>query len=255
MIVINSDDFGYSESVNRAISDSFKKGLISSTTLIVNRGNCFIDALSYIRTNIITSDKIGLHVNLEDGRPLTENIQNLNFICNSEGNFSYTFREKNRFYFSDKFIKRCIKDEISAQIMKFKEHISSLPTHIDSHNHTHTELGMLFCLMPIMNDFKIKRIRLTRNVGKNISVTKKIYKTLFNTLLRTYNLKTVDYFGDINDFKTVKFQNNFNYEIMVHAYYDEFNNLHDLGGKDLEKSILGLIDLNKQRIVPYSSII
>ena len=35
-MVINADDFGYSESVNKAISDCFEKGLINRTTIMVN---------------------------------------------------------------------------------------------------------------------------------------------------------------------------------------------------------------------------
>ena len=35
-MIINADDFGYSESVNKAISDCFERGLINRTTIMVN---------------------------------------------------------------------------------------------------------------------------------------------------------------------------------------------------------------------------
>ena len=36
MIIVNSDDFGLSDSVNLATKNAFERMLISSTTLIVN---------------------------------------------------------------------------------------------------------------------------------------------------------------------------------------------------------------------------
>ena len=35
-LIINADDFGMSHEVNTAIRDSFRQGLISSTTLMAN---------------------------------------------------------------------------------------------------------------------------------------------------------------------------------------------------------------------------
>lgn len=35
-MIINADDFGYNQSVNRAIDECFKKKLINRTTIMVN---------------------------------------------------------------------------------------------------------------------------------------------------------------------------------------------------------------------------
>ena len=44
-IIINADDFGLSDSVNRAVAASLEKSLISDTTIMAN-GVCFEEAVA-----------------------------------------------------------------------------------------------------------------------------------------------------------------------------------------------------------------
>ena len=69
-MVINADDFGYSESVNKAISDCFEKGLINRTTIMVNMPQA--EAASELARTNGFFDKVGLHINLTEGKALSD---------------------------------------------------------------------------------------------------------------------------------------------------------------------------------------
>jgi len=253
MIIINADDFGLSNNINAAIYEAFQKKLISSTTLIVNIDQSFKDALNYIISNKISRDKVGLHLNFEEGTPLTQNIKNINFICNAEGNFYFNFRVTNKFFY-DNYINNCIKEEIAAQINKFIDHIGDNPTHIDSHNHTHTEYAMINSLLPILNDYKIYKVRLTRNIGKDITFAKYLYKNIFNYKLKLNNFITTDFFGDLFDYKEFNFLKHSNIEIMVHPLYNQEKDLIDLCGNSLNLKMNLLFGYNLPNLNSYNDL-
>ena len=71
--IVNADDFGLNQSVNRAIAESFRNGLCLNTTLIVNMP--YADEAVEIAYKEGFSDRVGLHLNLTEGVPLTEPIR------------------------------------------------------------------------------------------------------------------------------------------------------------------------------------
>lgn len=92
-VIVNADDFGKSPERNRAIDDSFKQGLISSSGLIVT-GKYLQDAVKLIKAGGYY-DRIHLHVNLSanllhegsEDAPLTEAMQKDPFFCSEDGIF------------------------------------------------------------------------------------------------------------------------------------------------------------------------
>ena len=73
-IIINADDFGFSESINNGIIDAYKEGLISSTTIMINMPYAE-DAIFKYKSN--SSLGLGLHVNLTQGSPLASDVKSL----------------------------------------------------------------------------------------------------------------------------------------------------------------------------------
>lgn len=87
--IINADDYGLTESCSKAIAEAFEKGLISSTTACAN-GEYIEEAFALAKEKGFL-DKIGIHINLTEGKPLTEKIVNDSFFCNNgkfHGKFS-----------------------------------------------------------------------------------------------------------------------------------------------------------------------
>ena len=78
-IIVNADDFGRDEESTRAILECFRRGYINQTTLMVNMP-CAEKAVVLAREAGF-ADKIGLHLNLTQGMPLTESIKRFSEMC------------------------------------------------------------------------------------------------------------------------------------------------------------------------------
>ena len=72
-IIINADDFGMSAEANKAIVEAFEKNVISSTTLMANMSG-FNEACELAHRHRLLG-KIGVHLNLTSGYPLSEPIR------------------------------------------------------------------------------------------------------------------------------------------------------------------------------------
>ena len=80
-LIVNADDFGLTESCTKAIAEAFRLGLISSTTACAN-GEAIENAYRIANENGFL-DRVGIHINLTEGAPLTEGIKNDPFFCES----------------------------------------------------------------------------------------------------------------------------------------------------------------------------
>src|SRR5712672_1191198 len=84
-IIVNADDFGMSAEVNRAIVEAFENNVISSTTLMANMPG-FDEACELAHRHRLVS-KIGLHLNLTSGYPLSSPIRRCARLCDTNGMF------------------------------------------------------------------------------------------------------------------------------------------------------------------------
>ena len=82
-IIINADDLGLTKESNYGILKAFERGYVTQTTLIVNsRGSREGAAIAH---NYGFQDKTGLHLNLSEGFPLTDDIKQYSkYVKNGE---------------------------------------------------------------------------------------------------------------------------------------------------------------------------
>ena len=220
MIIINADDFGLSESVNRAISEAFKDGIISNTTMLAN-GKAFDEAV-VLANGQEFADKVGIHFNLTEGEPLTEDIKRCPGFCEN-GIFHGNINRTKPLTSSE---KSAVYKELTAQAEKVRT--AGFPIdHADSHHHIHTGIFIAPIVFRVCKEFEIDKIRLHRNIG-NIRSYKKFVKNLYNKNLRKKGFKTTDYFGSLDDIANIKLPDNL--EIMVHPDYDKDGILIDRSG-------------------------
>ncbi len=99
-LIINADDFGLNSSVNRAIVDLFTNGLINSATLMANMP-AFDEAISLVHKYNL-APKIGLHLVLTEGTPLTEEIKKIPFLFNGKKDYK---KNKYQLFFPNKKLK------------------------------------------------------------------------------------------------------------------------------------------------------
>jgi predicted glycoside hydrolase/deacetylase ChbG (UPF0249 family) len=223
MLIINADDFGYSESVNHAIAASFSQGLISSTTIMAN-APAFEHACELAKREGF-ADKIGIHLNLTEGMPLTEDIKKSRIFCNEDGRFCF---KRFRHYWLPPAEIALLRREISQQIQRCRSHGIEL-THADSHHHVHTELFISLAVAKELRRFGIPYLRLTDNV-RPVSLFRRTYKANLNFLIALHGLKGTHYFCDLNDIAAMEKQceaDDVVVELMVHPAFSEDGALVD----------------------------
>lgn len=153
-IIINADDLGISFDVNRKIEECINRGVVTSTSLLVN-APAFEDGVRIAKqySNVST----GVHLNLIEFAPLTnEDVFKRFGILDPDGNF-----KEGAVFAADcnnNQLKQAIFEEWDAQICKFKA-AGITPTHIDSHEHTHAIIFLQDVLCKVMDKHGIKRVR------------------------------------------------------------------------------------------------
>jgi chitin disaccharide deacetylase len=111
ILIVNADDFGRSDGVNRGVIQAHEKGIVTSASLMV-RYAASADAAEYGRDRPRLS--LGLHVDL--------------------GEWLYQDGTWTALYELEDF-----EDEVERQLDAFRSLVHRDPTHLDSHQHLHRE--------------------------------------------------------------------------------------------------------------------
>ncbi len=115
-VILNGDDFGFSRGVNNGILDSLENGILTSTSVMVNRPRA-AEAKALANLKGIS---VGLHLDLTEENPI-ERWSKLLYIL--------TWPEQK------------IRDEFEKQVDRFNSIVGRIPDHIDSHHHIHWLTG------------------------------------------------------------------------------------------------------------------
>jgi chitin disaccharide deacetylase len=218
-IIINADDFGLKSSVNKAIVASFNTGIITSTTLMANMPG-FNEAVELAHQNNILN-KIGIHLNLTEGYPITGDIKKTSLFYN-QYNLDLDKHKKNLFRLTINE-KRIVINEFAAQIEKVKNAGIQI-THIDTHHHIDEVWSITQIIMALLKKYSIPSMRILNNLNKSSSFYKKTYRKLVNKFIKINHANFTDYLGNqleaatqlVND---PSFCDDKKLEIMVHPDY------------------------------------
>lgn len=225
--VVNADDFGINESVNKAIVSCFEKRIITNTTLMVNMIDA--DEAVELAEQYGFVDRVGLHLNLTQGYPLTKKIRKNSLFCDKDGRFNAAFHLKTS---SRLKISRndsaVVYEEIEAQIRQYLEY--GLPEkHLDSHHHVHTDLSIWNMTRPLLKKYNFRTVRLGRNLYSREKLFNTVYKKYLNGNIKSNGYDLSQYFGSFKDLKDniniVK--NGEIVEVMLHPMYSEDGVLMD----------------------------
>ena len=221
-IIINADDFGLNERNSNAIAQAFENGLITNTTVLAN-GEFFDGALSLAREKGFF-DKLGVHLNLTYGEPLTADIKSCpRFVTDGRFNKAYDRTSPLK-----KAEKAAIEKELDAQISKLEAAGVKL-THADSHHHIHTGVFIAPIAARVCKAHGINKMRLHRNLG-SINAIKRIVKKKYNRWLRKQGFVTTEYFAYVIDIRDAEIPDST--EIMVHPDFDKDGVLIDRRGME-----------------------
>ena len=160
-LIVNADDLGWTEGVNRGIAEAHRKGLVTSTSLLAN-GRAFVSALKVAAANPELG--VGIHLNLSDGPP-TAKVQEVRGLVNEAGEMeagpeSLLLRIAGRSLPLDE-----VEREWDAQIQKVRD-AGIAPTHLDGHKHVQMLPGLFEIALRLAKKHGIRAIRVAHEESK-----------------------------------------------------------------------------------------
>lgn len=144
-LIVNADDFGYSEAVNYGIISAHRNGIVTSTTMMANMPG-FDHAVNLLKENKDLG--CGVHMTLSCNKPLNDNLKSL---VDENGMFYRRINEEvlNKIDLDELYYEFC------SQIDKVKNAGIEI-THLDSHHHVHTILYFKEVIKAIMDKYNLK---------------------------------------------------------------------------------------------------
>lgn len=123
-VIVNADDFGNSAGINRGIIEAHERGILTSTSLMVNTP-ATKEAVALARQSPALS--IGLHVNFTgEGEKIV-----------------------------DQEDLQAVERELQAQFDRFVDLMGTLPTHLDSHQHVHAGYNVGYFFRELANQHQL----------------------------------------------------------------------------------------------------
>lgn len=153
-LIVNADDFGLHRSINEAIEETHRYGILRSASLVVN-GEAFEDAVKIAKRNKDLG--IGLHLTLIGEEPVAS-PDRIRSIVDTDGRLFEDHRKLCIKILKKEILLKDIIVEVKAQIDKFYK-AGLTPTHIDSHRHLHLFPPIFQSIKPILQKYNIKKMR------------------------------------------------------------------------------------------------
>lgn len=181
-LIVNADDFGLTSEVNHGIIQGFKKGIVTSTSLIAG-GEGFLDAVRLIKNNPLLD--VGVHLTLTEESSLLSKreiptlVDDFNKFRKNVYQFFYDYMRK-------RISRKEVKKELQAQIEKIFDSGIKV-SHIDSHQHIHLFPDILDIIIELANKYGIKYIRCPNEkmTFSNIFIIKKNPRLIQQILLNS----------------------------------------------------------------------
>ncbi|MGC1618529.1 MAG: ChbG/HpnK family deacetylase [Candidatus Acidiferrum sp.] len=154
-LIVNADDLGWTEGVNRGIAEAHRNGIVTSASLLAN-GAAFASAVELARAAAALG--VGVHLNLSDGEPIAPR-ELVASLVNDRGELegrpeSLLLRLARR-----SVLLQEIEQEWDAQIQKVRD--SGIePTHLDGHRHVQMLPGLFEIALRLAKKHGIAAIRI-----------------------------------------------------------------------------------------------
>ncbi|XP_077894960.1 carbohydrate deacetylase isoform X1 [Ictidomys tridecemlineatus] len=136
-LVVTADDFGYCPRRDEGIVEAFLAGTVTSVSLLVN-GAAAESAAELARRHSIPT---GLHANLSEGRPVGPARLGASSLLSREGFFLGKMGFREAVAAGDVALPQ-VREELEAQLSRFRELLGRDPTHVDGHQHVHVLPGV-----------------------------------------------------------------------------------------------------------------
>lgn len=155
-LIINADDFALHPSINAAIIQAHREGILTSASILAT-GKYLLEAVDLAKKNPKMS--LGAHLCLVGGLQPVTDIKLIPSLVNSQTNCFYdNYLEFTKLFFLGKIKLAEIQLELANQVKLLLNHGVSI-THFDSHQHLHVLPGISQIVINLARDNFINKIR------------------------------------------------------------------------------------------------
>ncbi len=150
-LIITADDFGAHQAINAAVEAGHSNGVLSAASLMMG-GEAVEDAVA--RARHLLNLRVGLHLTLVEGRPLTHCPK----LTQQNGLFHDNLVRAGFIWFFSPSARRQLKAEIIAQFEAFQATGLKLD-HVNAHNHMHVHPTVLSIIISISVRYGVRWVR------------------------------------------------------------------------------------------------
>ncbi|MBF0494277.1 MAG: ChbG/HpnK family deacetylase [Candidatus Omnitrophica bacterium] len=155
-LILNADDCGFSQSVNRAVKESFSAGAITGTS-VLSVGREFPEAIEILKNSGMV--EVGAHLALTGKFDYAcSEKKRIVSILDEKGTFFGSYREFLGRYFAGKINEEHVYMEFKKQIERLLRFDFKI-THIDSHEHIHMLPAIFRVVVRLADEFHVPFIR------------------------------------------------------------------------------------------------
>jgi len=154
LLVVNADDFGLTEGVNRGVLEAHHRGIVTSTTLLAS-APAFESAVR--AAGSAPRLGVGVHLNLTEGHAIAKPSE-IASIADATGRFRHSPAGLVQAVLLGRARPQEIEREWAAQIEKVAG-AGIAVTHLDGHKHVHMLPGMASIIVRLTRQFGISAVR------------------------------------------------------------------------------------------------
>ena len=158
-LIVNADDLGWTDGVNRGILEAFRHGIVTSASLLAN-GAAFAGGVA---ARQVSGLGVGVHLNLTDGPPVADSAS-VASLLNEKGEFAggprgLLLRRARR-----GLLLHEVEQEWETQIRRVRD-AGIEPTHLDGHKHVHMLPGLFEIALKLAKRHGIGAIRVSHEAS------------------------------------------------------------------------------------------
>lgn len=157
-LIVNADDFGASRSINSAVIQAHKNGILTTASLMVN-GGAFAEAVELAKANPTLG--VGLHLSLCCGISSLSR-EEIPSLVDSQGRFTDSPVFAGMKYFFSSSARRQIGRELDAQFAMFADSGLRMD-HLNGHLHFHLHPTVFSILKTRLEKWRVGAIRITHD--------------------------------------------------------------------------------------------
>jgi len=151
-LIVNADDFGLTKQVNLGIAQGFSRGIITSSTILMNSKFSEHAADLAKKRNL----DVGIHLNLAEFQPLSL-TKKISKLIDKKGNFKPVLR-MGYAASSSSLVRSQIQFELEAQIKKFNS-LGLKASHVDTHHWSSMFPAINEIVLKLAKKYRISKAR------------------------------------------------------------------------------------------------